>query len=82
MNSLARLRFPVDRSRGRRNGLFEDQLAVVRIDPNDIAFRELALQEPQRERILDHPLERPLQRTRAVGRIPAGLRDRLLRRLR
>ena len=44
-----------------------------------VALLELALEEPQRERVLDQPLERPLERPRAVGRIPAGLGDQLLR---
>ena len=41
--------------------------------------REVALEQPQRERVLEQALDRPLERPRAVGRIPAGLGERLLR---
>ena len=40
---------------------------------------EVALKQPQRQRILEQPLNRPLERTRPIGRIPARIADRLLR---
>ena len=51
----------------------------MRIHPDGVTLRELALEQPQRERVLDQALERPLERPRAVGRIPARLSDKLLR---
>src|SRR5215471_5404982 len=43
-------------------------LAIRRaVDDDGIAFAEVALEHPQRERIEDLPLDRALQRTRAVG---------------
>src|SRR6185436_7591980 len=66
---------------GRRHrGALEDELAVLRVDPDRVALGELTLEEPLRERVLDEALQRPLERTRAVRRIPAGLREHLLRR--
>src|SRR5205823_8861784 len=43
---------------------------------------ELALEQPKRERILDQPLECPLQRPGAVGWIPTCFGHELLRRFR
>jgi len=58
----------------------EGELAVVRrVDADGVAVAEVALQQPQRERVLDEPLDRPLQRPGAVSRIPAGVGERLLR---
>ena len=54
----------------------------VRVDADRVAVREVALEQPQRERVLDEPLDRPLQRPGAVRRIPARLGERFLRRVR
>ena len=53
----------------------------MRVDTDRVALGEVAFEQPQRERVLDQPLERALERPRAVGGIPAGLRDGLLRRV-
>ena len=42
------------------------------------ALAELALQQPQRQRVLDQALDRALQRPGAVGRVPTGFRQVLL----
>src|SRR6266566_10039866 len=62
-------------------GLLEDESGAVRVDADRVALTEVALEQPQRERVLDEPLDRPLQRPRAVRGIPARLRDELLRRV-
>src|SRR5438132_846907 len=57
--------------------------AVLRpVDPDAVALRVLALEHRQRERVLQQPLDRPLERPRAVHRIiPLG-DEQLLRRRR
>src|SRR5438270_2868840 len=60
----------------------ENELPVVRVDVDGVAVREFAFEQPERERVLDHPLQRALEWACAVGRIPAGLRDDLLRLVR
>ncbi len=59
----------------------ERQLAVLGVDAHDVAVHEVAFEQPERERVLEQPLNRPLERTRAVGRVPAGLGERRLRRV-
>ena len=56
--------------------------AVLRVDVDGVALAELALQQPQRERVLDQPLDRALERAGAVGRVPACLGEDFLRRIR
>jgi hypothetical protein len=57
----------------------EGQLALGGADNDSVAFLEVAFEQPQREWVLDQFLDRPLQRTGAVGGIPAGLDEHLLR---
>src|SRR5688572_11525541 len=71
-----------DRGRGRRLSALEHELAVVRVDADGVALGEVALEQAQRERVLDDALDRALERAGAVGRIPALLRERFLRRFR
>lgn len=61
--------------RGRLGGrsFVEAELAVLRVHANGVALGELALEQPQRERVLEQALDRALQRPGAVGRVPAGL---------
>src|SRR5215218_1247844 len=59
--------------------LLEDQLAVADVGDDGVALAEVALEEPQRERVLDHPLKRTLERPRTVLRVPARLGHELLR---
>src|SRR4051812_25338050 len=59
--------------------LLEDEIAVLGVDADGVAFGEVALEEPKRERVLDQPLDRALQRASAIGRVPAGLREHLFR---
>src|SRR6266540_3777559 len=68
-----------DRRRLGRPRLLELELAVLDLHQHRVALGELSLEQPQRERVLDHPLDRALERAGAVGRIPAGLGDVLLR---
>src|SRR5439155_2292467 len=49
----------------------------VRVDPDRVAGRELALEERSREWVLDEPLDRPLQRAGAEGRIGPLADDQL-----
>ena len=56
-------------------GADEHEVAVLSLDPHRVALAEAALEEPQRKRILEQPLDRALQRARPVGRIPAGIGD-------
>src|SRR5919107_1363187 len=60
----------------------ERELAVLRVDAHGVPVGELALEQAQRQWVLDHALQRAFQRPRAVGRVPAGVRDDLLRVLR
>ena len=46
-------------------------LAELGVRADRVALGELALEQPQRERVLEQPLDRALQRPRAVGRVPA-----------
>src|SRR5262245_2895927 len=62
----------------RRRCLCKDKLAVLEVDADRVAFGELALEEPQRQRVLDEALDCALQRAGAVGRVPAGLGEVLL----
>src|SRR6476659_9832027 len=63
-----------------RAGALEHELVGIgRVDTHCVTVRELALEQSQRERVLDQPLQRALERTRTVGRIPAGVGDDLLR---
>src|SRR4051794_31204017 len=66
---------------GCRRGLLEHELAVLDVDADDVALREAAVEQSERKRVLDEPLQRALQRPRAVRRIPARLRHDLLRRV-
>src|SRR5579872_2272358 len=59
------------RRRGR--SLLERDLAVVGVDLDDVALRELALQQLHGQRVLHEALDRPLQRARAVDRVPTPL---------
>ena len=69
----------LDGGRSRRARLREHELAVRRVDEDGVAVGEVALEQPQRERVLEQPLDRALERPGAVGRVPAGLGERLLR---
>src|SRR5438093_229698 len=57
----------------------EDDLAILRVDEDRVALLELAGQDLLRERIDDEPLDRALDRARAVDRVEALLRDQRLR---
>ena len=59
----------------------EPDLTELRVRADRVALGELALEQPQRERVLDQALDRALERPGAVGRIPARLGDQLLRRV-
>src|SRR5207245_1625315 len=63
-------------------GLLERELAVLGVDHDRVALAELVLEQALRQRVLDLALDRALQRPGAVSRIPAGIRDQLLRRRR
>src|SRR5262245_5779725 len=65
---------------GRRR-LLEGEPAVDRVDAHGLALLELALEQPERERVLDLALDRALQWPCAVRRVPAGLGEVLLRRV-
>src|SRR5690242_1642912 len=67
---------------GRSPGLLEADLAVLGVHADRVAVGEVAFEQPQRERVLDETLDRALQRPGAVRRIPARLRERLLRGVR
>jgi hypothetical protein len=57
-------------------------LTVLRVYPDGVACTEVAFEQPQRQRVLDHPLDRTLERPGAVRGIPTGLRHDLLRSVR
>ncbi len=63
----------------RRGGLRltrEAELAAFGIDPDEIALREIALEDFHRERIENPPLDGALQRPRPVYRIiPSSIRS-------
>src|SRR5919198_5726607 len=63
-------------------GSLEGELAVAGVGQDRVALAEAALEERRRERVLDQALQRTLQRTRTVRRIPTCLRQQLLRRRR
>ena len=46
-------------------GARERELAVLRVDADRVALGEVALEQPQRRRVLDQALSRALQRARA-----------------
>ena len=51
----------------------------MRVDANRVAVHELAFEQPKCEWVLDEPLDRTLEGSGTVRRIPAGLRKRSLR---
>src|SRR4051812_45898521 len=53
----------------------EGQLSIARVDADDVALVELALQQRQRDRIADLPLEHPLERAGAEVGVVARVRD-------
>src|SRR5947208_14627095 len=57
----------------------ERELAVPRVDPHRVAVRKLAFEQAEGKRVLDHALDRTLERPGAVGGIPAGVGEHLLR---
>src|SRR5205823_10080142 len=61
------------RGRFRDGGSLERELAVASLDEDRVALAEAALEERRRERVLDEPLQRSLERTRPVRRVPPGL---------
>src|SRR5205807_9605494 len=63
----------------RDGGSLERELAVASVHEERVALAEAAFQQRRRERVLDEPLQRPLQRTRPVCRVPARLGQQLLR---
>src|SRR5207249_4134191 len=67
--------------RARRHSLEAERIAVLRpVHPYPVAFGELPLEHGERQRILQQPLDRPLERPRAVHRVVAFRHDQLLRR--
>src|SRR5207302_7057024 len=73
---------PPPRSAARRWGghsrlLLEDDLAFPRVHLDPIALSEATLQEGHRKRALDQPLNRALERSGPVHRIPAALCEEL-----
>ena len=56
---------PLRRRRLGHARLREDELAVLRVDAHRVALGEVALEQAQREWVLDEPLERALE-----GRAP------------
>src|SRR5579862_9744547 len=70
---------------GHRHGLglgcslLEDELGPIPgVDANQVARAEVPLEQPQRKRILEQPLDCALQRTRTIRRVPPRLGDDLL----
>src|SRR5207302_6503390 len=57
--------------------LVEHESAVAAVHADRVAFAEIAFEHPQRERIEDAALNRPLERTRAVDRIIALMYEEL-----
>ena len=74
---------PISLGRGRLGdrGFLEHELPVLHIHPHGVPLVELALEQPERERVLDQALERTLERPRPVVRIPTGFRQKVLRLL-
>src|SRR5947208_167581 len=69
--------------RARRHSLEAERIAVLRpVHPYPVAFGELPLEHGERQWILQQPLDRPLERPRAVHRVVAFRHDQLLRRRR
>src|SRR5712691_6569260 len=62
-----------------RGGAVEDELAVLGVDSDGVALAEVAFEQPQGQRVLDHPLDRTLERPGAVRRVPAGFGQDVLR---
>src|SRR5262249_58003548 len=48
----------------------EDEVAVLRADADRVAVAEVALEQTQRKPVLEQTLDRALQRTGAVRRVP------------
>src|SRR5205085_5356132 len=67
----ARLLYGRDGDRLWAPRLAEYQVAVLRVDQDGIALMEFAVEDRHRERILDPPLDHPLQRTGPVCRVVA-----------
>ena len=59
----------------------ELELVPGGVDRDDVAVLELALQDPERERVLQEPLDRPLERPGAERGVVTFAGDRPLRRL-
>ena len=55
----------------------EADLPQLGVRPDGVAFAGLSFEQPQRERVLEEPLDRALERSRAVGRVPARIGDQL-----
>src|SRR5207237_9076161 len=55
----------------------ESQLSVFHVDQDSIALTEAALEDQQRQAVLDQALDGPLQRPGAVDRVPTPFRDQL-----
>src|SRR5204862_7249332 len=56
--------------RARRHSLEAERIAVLRpVHPYPVAFGELPLEHGERQWILQQPLDRPLERPRAVHRV-------------
>ncbi len=53
--------------------------AQIGVDHHMVALQDLAIENPHGQRVLDHALDRPLQRTSAIRRIVAFSKDQLLR---
>src|SRR5581483_8501800 len=70
--------FPLLRPRAH----FERQLSVIaHADHHVVAVQHFAIEDLQRQRILDQLLDRPLQRTRAIRWIVPLREDHVLRRI-
>src|SRR2546425_4540169 len=65
----------------RRHALERERITVLRpIHADPIALGELPFEHRERERVLQQPLDRPLERPGAVHRVVALRHDQLLRR--
>src|SRR5437773_1320620 len=63
-----------------RHALERERITVLRpVHADPVAFRELPLEHGERERVLQQPLDRPLERPGAVHGIVAFRHDQLLR---
>src|ERR1051326_3647090 len=61
--------------------LAEDDFAALRVDRDAVALAESAVKDLERQRILNHSLDRALERARAVNRIVAPVCQQRLRRV-